>query len=935
MTFKISPGLYVLSSEISDATDYRGSPIALVGSFRRGSLKPSRINAENSHLYDLDNQNLSYGYSTIIARQVSNTRDLVIKRVVHKNAKSSNQSFFKNGHNEFYAQLHYDEDGNLLYPVAIFFNSEITEDYKVLISIKTSDGFTCSAEAKYATSHNDTVVSLVEQLKEQLLSHNKNFIVEYNNLADTIPAILIYPAFGYSIDGSVQVILDLVPYTLAQKVAILDQYVSNYRINPDDRARVVVLLDNNTFYKDKEVEAFLNDYIKENYLSKTAVSDRLNYYVAQKELRGKDLEYFFNFTNGREQSLHNFEELDALIESFKKSFYMTKKQIIDYTESLVGTIITEASVQILSDTVYTDANWLYANEVELRATILEWANAHLVSLSTKKAWVNQYIAQSRIRANDYDDALSKIDVPTDDIIGVQRNLDKYCTDTYLSQEEKNAIIQKAVDDGLIQQSDFDNVVRLTSYLIRKDESELMTTAISLYASSKLLTTAQISDWVNSKVSSGYLLLEDRQDFEDFLVNDPVYKYVYHSTNELEDKYNEYAELNYVSTAYAKTYVNSFVGTTITQEDADEITESFHNQVIRMSTVSTLINNAASKYLTIDEIQEHIERSFIIDSSDLPAVMSLFTGKLIIDIIDVDRAVENWISQNYMSEDDFIANAHNYDENQTANAIVILSEDIQAFAQAEHTSNPSVHKTDTLSFYNILVNWSNSYYIPKATLQSTFITIATERDFDTTAYSAFAASSYCHYELYTSEEKLEADINSYITDYYKTMVADYVASNYSGHDLEQVIVGRAIVSDGTVVDGEPSGEELEAPMLSEGVDQDGNILYKTFSSFEEAEDIMKLIGTTYLSFDTYDATLTANAKYNALSEDDKKIVFSLSWYSRMPEDVDEPEDFQDLIFYKNTTDLGKVIDYLCDNLSDYRPDPPEPEPDPEEPETEGA
>lgn len=911
MTFKISPGVYVLSSD-TEQVDYSGSPIALVGSFRKGSLTPTRIRyGENSDNYDLSNTNSKYGYSTEVARHVAATNNLVIKRVVSTTARTATKSLLKNSDVSMYAQMHYDADGNLLEPVAIFFNSEIIEDYKVIIRVNATDNFTCSAEAKWSTTHNAVVESLAAQLKEQLQAHNQLYIVEYDELSEQIPAILIYPPYGYRIDGSVEVVLDLIPLTNEQKNAILDEYVEAYKINPTDKTAVSFMLRHTELYKRKEVDALLKVYIEEHYLSANLVNARLNYYVAQHQIREKDVSSFLSFLAGREQCLHNYEELDDLLAQFKLTFYMSQEDIITYTESLIGSVITAASVQRITDDVFIPNYWLYANTTEVLNAVTAWANDNLMSYATKQAWVNQYIAQDKIRQNDYDDALSVIDVPTDDVIGIQNNLDTYCLQTYLSQDEKNAIIQNAIDTGIIQQSDFDNVVRLTSYLIRKDQAYLVNEAINLYAASKTLTITQINAWVQEKANTGYLLQEDVVDFKTFLVNDSTLVYVYHNYDELEAKYQEYAAANYITAAQGRTFVMQFVGTTIKLADANEIIATITEQVCRQAVLQSQVNQYAAKYMSEAQIQSYIEGNFNVLPEDVPTLVAMFSGELIDDTSVIDTRVMQWMSNHYMNQTDYQNFALQYDDTQSSNPVVILNQDVHAFADWASIQTTPVKNTDTLGAYSRLT-WTSSYYVAQSDLVASYQLIAGSRGYATDTYNAWAASTYCNHELYAAIASAESDMNRYLDAQIQAQVIQYVDANYSGNTLYQVMSDAITVSDGTATDTgdgiELGGDDVLKPFVVDYYNNDMPV-YKIFDTYNEAVAILQQVGTTYLSWTQFDNILQANIKYNRCTTAEKERIFAYAWYQKEPDDpllTAYPN-----MMYTSSTDLTNVLNALAD------------------------
>lgn len=914
MTFKISPGVYVLSSDI-EQVDYSGSPIALVGSFRKGSLTPTRIRyGENSDNYDLSSTNSKYGYSTEVARHVAATNNLVIKRVVSKTARTATKSLLKNSEVSMYAQMHYDAAGNLLEPVAIFFNSEIIEDYKVIIRVNTTDNFTCSAEAKWSTTHNAVVESLAAQLKEQLQAHNPLYTVEYDELSEQIPAILIYPPYGYRINGSVEVVLDLIPLTDEQKNAILDEYVEAYKINPTDKTAVSFMLRNTELYKRKEVDALLKVYIEEHYLSANLVNARLNYYVAQHQIREKDISSFLSFLAGREQCLHNYEELDDFLAQFKSTFYMSHEDIITYTESLIGTVITVASVQRITDDAFIPNYWLYANTTEVLNAVTAWANSSLMSYAAKQAWVNQYIAQDRIRQNDYDDALSVIDVPTDDVIGIQNNLSMYCLQTYLSQDEKNAIIQHAIDTGIIQQSEFDNVARLTSYLIRKDQAYLVNEAINLYAASKTLTITQINAWIQEKTNTGYILQDDVADFKTFLVNDPVVVYVYHNYDELEAKYQEYAAAKYITAAQGRAFVMQFVGTTIASADANEIIATITAQVCRQSVLQSQVNQYAAKYMSEAQIQSYIEHAFNVLPEDVPTLVALFDGELINDTSVIDSRVHQWLDNNYMNQTDYRNFALQYDDTQSSNTVVILNQDIAAFADWASVQTTSVKKTDTLGAYSRLTEWTSSYYVSQSDLVASYQLIAGSRGYVTDTYNAWVASTYCTHELYAAIESAESDMTRYLDAQIQAQVIQYVNANYSGNALYQVMSGIITVSDGTAVDTGDGislgGEDVLEPFVVDSYSDDVPV-YKTFNTYNEAIALLEKVGSTYLSWTQFNNVLQANLKYNRCTVAEKERIFSYAWYQKEPDDP-KLEAYPNMM-YTSSTDLTNVLNALADMI----------------------
>lgn len=914
MTFKISPGVYVLSSDTAQV-DYSGSPIALVGSFRKGSLTPTRIRyGENSDNYDLSNTNFKYGYSTEVARHVAATNSLVIKRVVSKTARTAAKSLLKNSDVSIYAQMHYDAAGNLLKPVAIFFNSEIIEDYKVIIRVKTTDNFACSADAKWSTTHNAVVESLAAQLKEQLQAHNSLYTVEYDELSEQIPAILIYPPYGYKIDGSVDVVLDLIPLTNEQKNAILEEYVEAYKINPTDKTAVSFMLEQTELYKRKEVNALLKVYIDEHYLSANLVNARFDYYVAQHQIREKDVKSFLSFLAGREQCLHNYEELDSFLAQFKSTFYMSHEDVIAYTESLIGSVITVASVKKITDDVFIPSYWLYANTTEVLNAVTAWASINLMSYATKQAWVNQYIARDRIRQNDYDDALSAIDVPTDDVIGIQNNLDTYCLQTYLSQDEKNAIIQHAIDTGVIQQSDFDNVVSLTQYLIRKDQAYLVDEAINLYAASKTLTITQINAWVQEKANTGYLLQDDVADFKTFLVNDSTVVYVYHNYDELEAKYQEYSAANYITAAQGKTFVMQFVGTTITLADANEIIATITEQVCRQAALQSQVNQYAAKYMSEAQIQAYIERMFNVLSEDIPTLVALFDGELIDDTSVIDTRVQQWIDAHYMKQTDYENFALQYDDTQSSNPVVILNQDIAAFADWASIQTTPVKKTDTLGAYSRLTAWTGSYYIAQSELVASYQSIAGSREYATDTYNAWVASTYCNHELYATIAAAESDMNRYLDAQIQAQVIQYVDANYSGNALYQVMSDRITVSDGTATDSsngiELGGDTVSKPFVVDHYNSDMPV-YKTFDTYNEAIALLQQVGTTYLSWTQFDNILQANIKYNRCTTAEKERIFAFAWYQKEPDDSSLTA--YPNMMYTSSTNLANVLNALADMI----------------------
>lgn len=870
MTFKLSPGVYVFNKELDTSSNtYSGNPVVMVGSFKKGSLTPTRIvKGINDSLYDLSNSNFNYGYSTAIANIASEGNALIIKRVVSNTARTSQVSLMRSKNVKDWTTLKVDSDGNTLQPYAIFFDSPLTEDYKITVSFSISGNYgNISTTVKYKSSHNDTVKELVDNLKNILAETGLGFILDYNQLSNSIQAIYIYPPFGFSLyNGKVEVLLDLLPLTLEQKAVVLDRAINNNLIAQEDRPALMVLLDNQVFYKDIEVLAFLQDWAKNNYLSAKQVEDRISYYTANKIIDSNAIIPFYNWLGGKQHTTKTFQALDYLCSQFKDEYYLSESQIRQIIEDNVDVIITEADVDTVITDIFSSNNWLYTSEQQVTQTLVIWAEKNLVSTNAKKQWINQYIYQSKIRQADFDEALTYVSIPIDNVLTLQHKLDEYCSITYMTTAEKEAVIETYVESGELTKTEADEVLSLVLYLIRRDESYLIGEYIKIYLENKKLSVNAITDWVNTKISSGWLLAEDKKDFLEYLKNDALLVYNYNNEEELQSKLDDYTAVNYLTKPQAETYLNTFVNVSITQEDATYILDELTTNVVKQATLDSEVLKMANKYFTKDEIKTYVAISNI-NSEDVDEVLSLFDNLLILktDSDRVSQIIEEWKADNYMNEADVKAIADLYNQSQSTNTVYIRNTDFSIFYDSIHNTN--YKKNDSVAITFALQQWSQTYYLS----QDAILVIWNAQVDAGTAYgdiNVWKSSSYYSIGgLYKTTNEVIHDITEWSKSQINLIITEML-STFSGYDKDiRMSLQLNIFVGYDETNPTSPWEYKEKPSVVESYNTEGPV-FKDFQTLQEATTVLNSFDTAYQDYSTIVATMQSTVDYDKLSGEQK-------------------------------------------------------------------
>lgn len=883
MTFKLSPGLYVFDGDVPTLETFNDSPTAMVGSFRRGSLTPTRIRVGvNDWTYDLRKTNIEYGYGTIVAACAADQDNLVIKRVVSPDARSAEKSLMKYKNVSVYETIRYDTDHNVLEPVAIFLTSELTEDYAIKVTMQTSDGYGFVFTERYADSHNDTIKRLVEQIRRDLTEHNSNWQVSYDIVADPIQAIFIWQPYGITVSGTAEVYYDLDPMTLQEKIAVLDNYIANVKIALEDRALLIGILSLQVFYKPAQVEAFLDQWAKEHYLSPEVIADRIVYYIAQIMLTQDAVNPFYAWLNGRQNILKVISQLDDLLEQFKPTYYLTEQQIRDIIDAQVGIIITAASVDRVIDQIFIPKNWLYSDEAKVIAELKYWAAIYLVTDAQKRAWVNQYISMGKIRTQDFNDALAYVNVPLDDTIALQALLDEYCELTYMTQAEKAAIIWAHVSIGDITAEEVPIIQDLVSYLIRKDESYLVDEAIMTYIGSKYLTLPQINLYVDQLIAAGKLLEQDRADFMTYLINDPVLTYYYKTIAELDAKFDQYADLYYITKAEADALADSYVNILISLSDANEIKASITTQYTREELVMDMINAKAGTYMTQEDIYNYVSQADI-RHEDIPTVVDLFDGELISkdDTDYIDDKIDEWKQLNYMQHDDIIAITERYDENQTLNQITLLSPDAETFYQSitEH-----ILKGDDGRVVELLQQWARDFYVSQAVIDDVWNdAVATGQIQEHLRIEWEESTYYPPAGLFRNRSEVVESLEAFSYASTAEQMQDYIEvwrQSWSPYDYDLLTSITLYESDGTKTGYYEAHDRMYIidEWIYDSVTDTETPQYRPYASYDQFVSIMESYPDGHLEFENVMEMLEIHPIWSTLANNQKLWLFNMIWYN---------------------------------------------------------
>ena len=796
MTFRLSPGIYLFTDEVS-SQDTNSSPIAMVGAFKKGSLTPTRILVgRNDTSYGLDKQHLDLGYSTIVAQQACRENTLIIKRVVSKEARTATASLFKYKTRSTYNSRIYDDSGNLLEPSCIFFEGEVIEDWSIRCEITIQGWSEILVTTAFDTDHNTTVKKFANELQTRLQEIDEGFKVLYDNLQPTIDTLYIYPPYGYHIErGVAEIFFDLEPMELDAKLEILDSYINAKKIAQEDRSAIAYLLETETFYKASEVQQFLDDWIAKNYLSKTAVENYLNRQLVVKQITSAGITSFYVWASGRQYTRKSYESLQSLIDTWKPTYYMTESDIRDVINSQVDILITSDDVETIITRVFEPNNWLYSSDLEVIQTIVMWAEQNLVSKKQKDNWIQQFIFRGEIRPQDKQEITELLYAkPCDNILQVQLFLGKYCEDTYMTTEEKQAVVQPYLDAGDIDQEDFDKILDMCNYLIRKDESNIIDEYVLLYIEGKVLTNAQIEAWVDGKVSSGYLLSADKQAFMTFLLNGGT-TYNYHHYSELQDMLDGFTGTYYWTQQQFTDFVNSKIGVDITSEDATAILNSITTKVAKPATVKNLVNQYANKYMTKQQIEAFVNNQRV-RPQDVPDIMELFDGMLILldDFVTVASVVNGYIEQHYITDLEKQTIIESYSTLQSSNPIYVLEEDINRCFTSTYL--PIYLKGQDELYIQSIIAWSTSYYITVEAQQQVFKemldngeTLYTFEDWvDSALYAPglFASTDRCRQAIleYTKTllpQYIINTINTETDEYLKQIKLATTLTNFKAYD----------------------------------------------------------------------------------------------------------------------------------------------------------
>lgn len=914
MTFKLSPGIYFTHKDIDTSSyTYSDNPTVMVGSFKKGSLSPTRIiRGENDSLYDLSNSNLKYGYSTIIANQASEGNNLIIKRVVSNSARTAEVSLMRSKNVKDYTTLKVDLDGNVLTPYAIFFDNSLQEDYGLTVSFVISGNYGSIKEStKYATSHNDAVKELISKLQSSLDTTGLHFIIDYNTYQNPIKAIYIYPPFGFSLlNGEAKVFLDLVPLTLEQKATILDECINGHIIAIEDRPTLLVQLDQNVFYKKVEVIEWLKSWAKNHYLSINQVKDRVSYYLTNKWIDANAVNAFYNWLDGRQYTTKNFDDLDALCMQFKEVYYLSEQQIRDIINKSVEVIITQQDVEVVIRDIFVPDNWLYTTEQQVTQTLNNWAERNLVSTASKRQWIQQYIYQAKIRQEDFDDAFSYVSIPIDNILNLQKTLDEYCEKTYMTTEEKEHIVQTFVDSGELTEEQGKQVLNLLSYLIRKDQSYLVQEYINVFLQNVKLSIDDITVWVNQQITNGWLLSKDRDDFLDYLKNDELLTYNYKSYSELQLKLDSYIADHYLTKTQAETYINGFVNIKITQEDATYILNEITTNVIEKSTVDSEIQKLSEKYFSETEILAYIAISNV-KENDIPTVLALFNGVLISkeEPEKVTAIIDNWKNDNYMNEQEIKQIVSQYNQSQNTNPVLIRNEetDFHDFYDSIHSN--IYEKNDSASITFALQNWSASYYLT----QEAILEVWNQQVESGTAYgdiNVWKNSSYYSVGgLYKTTNEVVNDIVAWETDQIEDVIKSNLA-NYSGYDYDIRVAIQLNVFIGHDPAGVESDWSYKTDLLVQSYDANGPV-FRNFDSLNSAITMLDSYSMTYQNYSTILNTIQNVTDYSKLSGEQKTLLENQMIYGA--DNPPNPENHIRVVYYIPKTDeeTGVVDPDQCD------------------------